>query len=110
MRFAEKASATLTGMPSRATRNIHRMEDVIVKMAELEAEINADIDKLVTLKKDINRAIKGLSKPNYSMVLELRYLSFKNLSTSIRIVFNIMQSIEHFILAECITWVLHRRQ
>jgi uncharacterized Zn finger protein len=54
------------------------MEDVIVKMAELEAEINADIDKLVTLKSDINSAIKGLSKPNYSMILELRYLSFKN--------------------------------
>jgi uncharacterized protein (DUF2252 family) len=47
---AEKASATLTGASRSGTRNIHRMEDIITKMADLESEINKDIDLLFTLR------------------------------------------------------------
>ena len=55
--LAEKATLTLTGAPKSGTRNIHKMEDVISKMVDLESEVNADIDTLVTLKADINSAI-----------------------------------------------------
>ena len=78
--LAEKASTTLTHAPNNGARNIHRMEDVIMKMTELDNEINVDIDKLVVLKADIISAIKGLSKPNHRIVLELRYLTYKTWS------------------------------
>jgi DNA-directed RNA polymerase specialized sigma subunit len=52
------------------------MSDIIAKMMDLEAEINADIDDLVDLKTEITAAIKALDNSDYAMVLELRYLCF----------------------------------
>lgn len=48
--LATKANSTLTDMPGSLNRNIHRMEDIIVKIVDLENEINQDIDMLVDLK------------------------------------------------------------
>ena len=41
--LATKATSTLSDMPGSATPNTHRMEDIIVKMVDLETEINSDI-------------------------------------------------------------------
>lgn len=43
----------------------------------MQEEINRDIDRLVDLKRDIVRAIKKVKKPEYQILLELRYLCFK---------------------------------
>lgn len=75
--LATKATSTLTDMPGSPNRNIHRMEDVIVKIIDLENEINQDIDKLVDLKAEIMGVIKGVDNPEYQTLLELRYLCFK---------------------------------
>lgn len=40
------------------------MEGIIVKMMELENEINADIDVLVDLKKEIMSIIKKINNPD----------------------------------------------
>jgi DNA-directed RNA polymerase specialized sigma subunit len=53
------------------------MEDIVVKMLDLESEINADIDSLLTLKQDITAAIKSAASPDHKILLELRYLAFK---------------------------------
>lgn len=53
------------------------MEDVIIKIVDMESEINADIDKLVDLKKEIAGVIHGVSNLEYQTLLELRYLCFK---------------------------------
>ena len=37
--MATKASATLSDMPHNGTRNVHRMEDIISKIVDLENEI-----------------------------------------------------------------------
>jgi DNA-directed RNA polymerase specialized sigma subunit len=74
--LAEKAASTMPDIPKRNTRNISRMEDVIVKMVDLEAEINADIDALVDFKREIIAAIKRLDNTEYQTLLELRYLCF----------------------------------
>lgn len=42
--LATKANTTLSDMPECPNRNIHRMEDVLVKIVDLENEINEDID------------------------------------------------------------------
>lgn len=72
-----KATATLTDMPGSASRNNHSMEDIIVKMVDLENEINEDIDCLVDLKVEIISLIKRVENPEHRTLLELRYLCFK---------------------------------
>ena len=74
---ATRATATLSDMPHSATPNIHSMEDVIVKIVDLENEINRDIDRLVDLKAEARRMIAQLEKPEQQLVLELRYLCYK---------------------------------
>ena len=75
--LATKATSTLSDMPGSGTRNVTRMEDIIIKIITLENEINADIDTLVDLKRDIMSYIKRVSNPEYQTLLELRYLCFK---------------------------------
>lgn len=76
--LAEKASATLSDVPpSKGTRNVHRMEDVIAKMVDLESEINADLTRLINLKHEIVTVINCVESPELQTLLELRYLCFK---------------------------------
>ena len=75
--LATRATATYSDMPGSETRNLHRMEDAILSIIELEAEINGDICKLVQTKKDIVHKIKAVQNTEYQTLLELRYLCFK---------------------------------
>lgn len=75
--LATKATSTLSDTPPSGTRNVHSMEGVIVKMIDLEEEINKDIDTLVDLKREFVFIIKKISNPEYQTLLELRYLCFK---------------------------------
>ncbi len=75
--LATKASSTVNDMPGSPNRNIHKMEDVIVKIIALEEEVNQDIDELVDLKTDITHLIKMLENHEYQIILEQRYLCFK---------------------------------
>lgn len=75
--LATKASVAYSDMPGSATRNIHKMEDALLKIIDLETEINEDICKLVDTKKDIVHKIKDVENTEYQTLLELRYLNFK---------------------------------
>ena len=76
--LSTKATATLSDTPqSKGTRNIHSMEDIIVKMIDLESEINADLNRLIDLKHEIITVVKCIDSPEYQTLLELRYLCFK---------------------------------
>ena len=72
-----KATATMSDMPGGRSRNVYKMQDIIAKIIDLENEINADIDQLVDLKRDIVAIIKAVENPEYQTLLELRYLCFK---------------------------------
>ena len=74
--LAAKATATLSDMPRSASPNIHRMEDVITKMVDLESEINADLTRLINLKHEIVTVVKCVESPELQTLLELRYLCF----------------------------------
>ena len=54
-----------------------KMESTMVKVIDIEHEINADIDRLVNLKKDIQDTINKMDDINQQLLLELRYLSGK---------------------------------
>jgi len=75
--LATEATSKVSDIPRSATRNVHRMEDVIVKLIDLEEEVNQDINALVDLKTDITHLIKKLENHEYQIVLEERYLCFK---------------------------------
>ena len=72
-----KATATMSDMPGGGSRNVYKMQDIIGKIVDLENEINADIDKLVDLKREMVAVIKAVENPEYQTLLELRYLCFK---------------------------------
>lgn len=66
--------------PVSHTRNVSSMEDTIVRLIDLENEINADIDRLVDLKREIYEVLRHVQDPELQLLLELRYLCFKNWS------------------------------
>ena len=75
--LATKATTTISDMPGSPNRNIHKMEDAIVKITDLEDEINADIQELIFLKADIMHTIKRVSNRQERTILEKRYLCFE---------------------------------
>lgn len=76
--LATKATTTLNDMPRCESRNTSRMEDTIVKIIDLQHEINDDINNLVDLKKMVSDAIHELENPEYQMLLEYRYLCYRS--------------------------------
>ena len=74
--LATKATSTLSDTPPCGSRNVQSMENVIVKIIDLENEINEDIDTLVDLKREIVGVINRIDNPEYQTLLELRYLCF----------------------------------
>ncbi|MDO5301071.1 MAG: hypothetical protein Q4E76_01000 [Tissierellia bacterium] len=75
--LATKATSTLSDMPKSPNRGTSRLEDTIVKIIDLQEEINRDIDKLVDLKREIVRTIKKVEDKELQVILEKRYLSFE---------------------------------
>lgn len=69
-----KVTATFSDMPRSATRNVHRLEDAISRLIDLEEEINNDIDRFVDLKNDIMETIKSIEYPQHRLILEMRYI------------------------------------
>ena len=74
--LATKCTVTLSDMPRNPNKGISNMEDTIVKIIDLQEEINRDIDQLVDLKREIMVVIKKISNVEYQTILENRYLSF----------------------------------
>ena len=75
--LSTKATSTFSDVPPSGTRNVHRMEDVICKIVMLENEINAEIDHLVDLKREIREVISAVKNLECQTLLELRYLCYK---------------------------------
>lgn len=74
--LAEKAASTLSDTKVSGSPNVTRMEDIILKMVDLEATISADIGALMGLQREIGETIKCVDNPEQQTLLELRYLSF----------------------------------
>ena len=74
--LATKTSVTLSDMPGDPNKGKSKIEELLVKIADLESEISSDIDKLVELKGNIMDVINEVADPEESLVLNLRYLNF----------------------------------
>lgn len=60
------------------TRNDHAFENTIIKIVDMQNEINADIDKLVDKKQEIIRTIYSVENLEHQVLLEARYICFRN--------------------------------
>ena len=76
--MATKTTSIMSDDVVSHSRNVHSMQDVIDKIIDMQAEINADIDRLVDLKREIMQVIKAVQNPEHQTLLELRYLCFKS--------------------------------
>lgn len=51
------------------------MEDVIVKLMDLENEVNNDIDRLIALKEEVIENINKIDNCNLRLLLTMRYIN-----------------------------------
>ena len=69
-----KASGLRLAERISGTKEHSLMESALVKMIDLEYEINADIDRLVGLKREMATLIERVNDPSQRLLLEMRYL------------------------------------
>lgn len=74
--LATMCTSTLSDMPKSPNRGDSRMADSVIKIIDLQDEINSDINKLVELKREIMGVIKAVPNMEYQTLLEKRYLCF----------------------------------
>ena len=63
--------------PVSHTKNVHAMEDTVLKIMEANQELDAQIDALVDKKLEITRIISQVRNVAYRLILEKRYLNFQ---------------------------------
>jgi len=76
--LTRKVTVTYGDAPVSHTRNVASLQDTIIRLMEAESELNEAIDALVDLKREIHKVIQGVRNPQHQLLLELRYLCFKD--------------------------------
>lgn len=72
--LATKCTSTISDMPKNPSPSMSRLEDVVVKIVDLQADINSDINTLVDLKREMTHVIKAVDDVDCRLLLEFRYL------------------------------------
>lgn len=75
--LAQKITVSFGNEGGRGVRNQSPMENTIVKIMDLEEEIDQEIDRLIDLKQEIMGVISSVEDIDCQLLLELRYLTFK---------------------------------
>jgi predicted glycosyl hydrolase (DUF1957 family) len=76
--LATKSTAIIRSHPGSGGGNDNYMEDVVIKIVDLEKEITAEMERLVELKKEITGVIGQVEDPTLQTLLEMRYLCYKD--------------------------------
>lgn len=74
--LATKINALNEGDRVQATGSQDKMADTVCKIADLKAEIQAEIDSLLALKRVVRGVIKQVSEPVLMSLLHKRYLQY----------------------------------
>lgn len=75
--LATKASQTLSDMPGSPNRNIHKHEDIIVKMIDMQQDLQKKIDSLLDTKQHVANLISQVKDREGRLVLQQRYLQYE---------------------------------
>ena len=76
--LATKSTAIIKSHPGGGSGNDSYMEDVIIKIVDLEREISEEIGRLVELKQEIAEVIRQVEDPDLQVMLEMRYLCYQD--------------------------------
>ena len=79
--LATRATSNISDMPGSPNRNIHKLEDAIVRIVDLQNEIGSDVNSLLEIKSQIVESIKQVTDPEGQVVLEERYLCYAKWDT-----------------------------
>ena len=74
--LASYVSVDFTREPVSHTRNVSSMQDTVLKIMELNKELDARVDALVDKKIEIMKTIDQVQRVEYRLILEERYISF----------------------------------
>lgn len=70
---AEKITPVLSKAPGGGG-NGDRIADAVEKIVSIEEEINADVDRLISIRGEVEKAIKSVPDETLRTLLELRYI------------------------------------
>jgi hypothetical protein len=75
--LSERLGAALPGHLPGGRRVNDRMAEVVVAIADLEREIQAEMEGLLATQRETAALIRSVGRPQLQTVLELRYLCYK---------------------------------
>ena len=76
--LATSISVANDGERVQSSGSQDKMADTMCKITDFEAEIQAEIDNLLVLKRDVRGVIEKVSEPVLMSVLHKRYLQYKS--------------------------------
>ena len=76
--LAMRCTTTITGMPRNPSKSTSPMADTVLKIIDLQDEINRDLESLVDLKREISLVIREVEYNEYRTILKKRYISNKS--------------------------------
>lgn len=77
LEMATRKTPTLKDVVVSGGGNHDKLADAAVKLADLEAEIDIDIDRYVNAKQEISSVLDEISDPDQLQVLHKRYVQYK---------------------------------
>ena len=72
--LATNMSAVISDMPKAKSSSTSRMEDTVCKIIDYENEVREDLDRLISIKREINDTLEQIDEVDYRIVLQKRYL------------------------------------
>lgn len=76
--MTQKITASYDGEQVSHTRNVTSLQDTIIRLMEEEESLNAAIDRLVDLKREVAGVLAQIQDTDCQLLLELRYLCFRS--------------------------------
>lgn len=76
--LALKVTGAVSGMPHTTDRSASGPADTIVKIIDLQEEINRQVDELVDTKREIMHVIRSVEDTDCRLLLEMRYLCYRS--------------------------------
>ena len=75
--LAQSLQSFIGNEPVNHTRNVTSLQDTVIKIMEQEQKLNAEIDRLVDLKTEIQEVISRVKETNLREILKKRHLCFE---------------------------------
>lgn len=77
--IAECTTASVEGERVQSSGSQHKMEDAVIKIVEIENEIDEVIKQLIDVKNEIIKTIDDVKKTNSYSILHKRYVQSKSI-------------------------------